>query len=69
LRLKGTWARAVSLLANFTFGQQDVTAAFIVTVAVTEPGPTTLAGLNVTEETSLPAGLNTVRLLLVVTPP
>jgi len=50
LRLVGTCARGGSLLANSTVGQQDA-APPNVTVAVTELGPTTLAGFRVSEAT------------------
>jgi len=48
--LKGTWARAGSLLASATDTQQD-TEPPNVTVADTEPGPTTLVGFTATEAT------------------
>ena len=48
--LKGTCARAGSLLASATDTQQD-TAPPNVTVADTEPGPTTLVGFTETDAT------------------
>lgn len=50
LMLKGTWARAGSLLASATDTQHN-TAPPNVTVADTEPGPTTLVGFTATDAT------------------
>ena len=48
--LKGTWASAGSLLVRATDTQQD-TEPPNVTVADTEPGPTTLVGFTETDAT------------------
>jgi hypothetical protein len=68
LRLAGTCARAESLLANSTTGQQDVTEPPRVTVAVTEPGPTTLVGFTASEETVFAAVDRNSRELTVAPP-
>ena len=63
--LLGTTAKTVLLLASETTAFPVGAAEASVTVAVEDPGPTRLLGLNVTEETPLDTKRNSVALTVV----